>query len=96
MRGLSGWRLTTKADGRASVGVGYLLGNSVESGALISESLKKTVICQDLGDGSGDLIIDLPQDVIEDMKVAPGDLLSIELVDGMLLLSALRDADTKT
>ncbi|KZL42302.1 AbrB family transcriptional regulator [Pseudomonas syringae pv. syringae] len=62
----------------------------------MSESLKKTVICQDPVDGSGDLIIDLPQDVIEDMKVAPGDLLSIELVDGMLLLSALRDADTKT
>lgn len=62
----------------------------------MSEPLKRTVICQDPGDGSGDLIIDLPQDVIEYMKVVSGDLLSIELVAGMLVLSALRDADTKT
>lgn len=59
-------------------------------------SLRKTVICQDPSDGSGDLIIDLPQDVMERMKVAPGDLLSIELVDGIWVLSALLDADAKT
>lgn len=62
----------------------------------MSESLRKTVICQDPGDGSGDLIIELPQYVIERMQVAPGDLLNIELVDDIWMLSAVRDTSSKT
>lgn len=60
----------------------------------MSESLRTTVTCQDPGDGSGDVIIDLPPDVLKAMNVGLGDLLSIELVEGAIVLKPVRDADS--
>lgn len=64
--------------------------------ASMSELLQKTVICQDSGDGSGDLVIEIPQHVLESMKVAPGDSLHMDIVDSVLMLSAIHGLDTKT
>lgn len=62
----------------------------------MSELVQRTVICQDPGDGSGDLVIEIPQHVLESMKVVPGDSLNMEIVDGVLVLSAIHDLETKT
>lgn len=45
----------------------------------MSDSVRTTVKCQDPGDGSGDVIFDLPQNVLAAMNVGLGDLLTIEL-----------------
>lgn len=47
--------------------------------------------CQDPGDGSGDVIIDLPPEMLAAMGVGIGDLLSVELVDGLIVLKKVRD-----
>ena len=62
----------------------------------MTESVRTTVTCQDPGDGSGDVIIDLPPDVLAAMNVGFGDLLSIELVNGAIVLKPIRDTDTKS
>lgn len=61
----------------------------------MSDSVRRTVICQDPGDGSGDVIIDLPADVLAEMNLGLGDLLTIERVDGSIVLKPIRDADMK-
>ncbi|WP_445180348.1 AbrB/MazE/SpoVT family DNA-binding domain-containing protein [Pseudomonas sp. McL0111] len=60
----------------------------------MTESVRTTVKCQDPGDGSGDVIIDLPPEVLAAMNVGPGDLLSIELANGAIVLKSIRDANT--
>ena len=60
------------------------------------DSVRTTVKCQDPGDGSGDVIIDLPPDVLAAMSVGLGDLLTIELVEESIVLKPVRDADTKS
>lgn len=62
----------------------------------MSDSVRTTVKCQDPGDGSGDGIIDLPPDVLTAMNVGLGDLLTIELVEGSIVLKPIRHADTKS
>lgn len=52
----------------------------------------RTVKCQDPGDGSGDVIIDLPQDVLKALNVGLGDLLSVDLVHGTIELRPIRVA----
>ena len=61
----------------------------------MSEFSRPSVICQDPGDGSGIVIIDLPSDLLESMNLDLGDSLSIELVNGTILLRPIRDVDTK-
>lgn len=58
----------------------------------MSKPVRMTVKCQDPGDGSGDLIIDLPQDVLIALNVGLGDLLSVELVNGAIELRPIRAA----
>ncbi|OYT81774.1 MAG: AbrB family transcriptional regulator [Pseudomonas sp. PGPPP2] len=60
----------------------------------MTESLRTTVKCQDPGDGSGDVIIDLPPEVLSAMNVGPGDLLSIELANAAIVLKCIGDANT--
>ncbi|MEB0042976.1 AbrB/MazE/SpoVT family DNA-binding domain-containing protein [Pseudomonas sp. MH10] len=62
----------------------------------MSESLRTIVKCQDPGDGSGDVIIDLPQDLLAEMNVGLGDSLSIELIGGSIVLKPVRDTDTQS
>lgn len=61
----------------------------------MSESVRTLVKCQDPGDGSGDVIIDLPPDVLVALNVGLGDLLSIELVEGSIVMKPIRNACTK-
>ncbi|QOD00828.1 AbrB/MazE/SpoVT family DNA-binding domain-containing protein [Pseudomonas putida] len=62
----------------------------------MSDSLQTTVICQDPGDGSGDIIIDLPPTILAAMDVGLGDSLSIELVDGSIVLKPIRGTDSES
>lgn len=59
----------------------------------MSESVRAVVKCQDPGDGSGDVIIDLPPDILAAMNVGLGDSLSIELINGVVVLRPICDAD---
>jgi antitoxin ChpS len=61
----------------------------------MSESLQTIVKCQDPSDGSGDVIIDLPPDVLAAMNIGLGDSLSIELINEVIVLRPIRDADTQ-
>lgn len=62
----------------------------------MSDSLQTTVIYEDPGDGSGDVIIDLPPDILAAMDVGLGNSLSIELVDGSIVLKPIRGTDLKS
>jgi len=55
-----------------------------------------TVKCQDPGDNSGDVIVDLPVEVLTVMGLGIGDQLSVELVDGVIVLKPIRDANPKS
>ena len=51
----------------------------------MSEIKRWTSICQDPEDGSGDLIVDLPSELLEEMGLVTGDELDIEVADGMII-----------
>lgn len=59
---------------------------SVQTFSLMTQSVRTIAKCQDPGDGSGDVIIDLPPDVLAAINVGLGDSLSIELVNGAIVL----------
>jgi len=61
----------------------------------MSESVGTIVECQDPGDSSGDVIIDLPSEILTEMNLGLGDSLSIELVNGVIVLRPIRNADTR-
>lgn len=58
----------------------------------MSKPVRATVKCQDSGDGSGDVIIDLPQEVLIALNVGLGDLLSVELINSTIELRPIRVA----
>lgn len=60
----------------------------------MSESIRAIVKCQDPGDDTGDVIVELPSDVLAGMDVGLGDSLSIELMDGAIVLRPIRHAET--
>ncbi|PCD01105.1 AbrB/MazE/SpoVT family DNA-binding domain-containing protein [Halopseudomonas pelagia] len=62
----------------------------------MSESVRTIVKCQDPGDDTGDVIVELPPDVLAGMDVCLGDSLNIELIDGAIVLRPLRHAETKS
>lgn len=61
----------------------------------MSDSVRTIVKCQDPGDGSGDVIIDLPPDILAEMNVDLGDLLTIEWVGASIMLKPIRGTYTK-
>ena len=61
----------------------------------MNDSLATIVICQDPDDSSGDIIIDLPPDVLAAMDVGLGDSLSIELIDLSIVLKPIREIYTQ-
>lgn len=67
----------------------------LKSRPIMNESVRTTVKCQDPGDGTGDVIIDLPDDILERIGLNVGDSLSIELIDGSIVLKPIRDADAQ-
>lgn len=52
----------------------------------------RTAICRDADDGSGDLIVDIPTELIEAMGLEPGDKLELELVGKALVLTPHRNS----
>lgn len=58
--------------------------------------MQTTVVCQEPGDDSGDVIIDLHSDVLKAMNVGLGDSLSIELADGSMVLKPIREVTAKS
>lgn len=62
----------------------------------MNDSFATPVICQDPDDSSRDIIIDLPPDVLAAMDVGLGDILSIELVDGSIVLKPIREINTRS
>nr|WP_324727022.1 AbrB/MazE/SpoVT family DNA-binding domain-containing protein [Pseudomonas chlororaphis] len=61
----------------------------------MSASVRTTVICQDPGDGSGEVIIELSPAILAGLKIGLGDSLSMELVDGLIVLKPTPDAEEK-
>lgn len=51
-----------------------------------------TAVCHDAGDGSGDLLIEIPPSIIQAMGLRIGDSVELEIVDGLLVLTPFRDA----
>nr|WP_097303502.1 AbrB/MazE/SpoVT family DNA-binding domain-containing protein [Pseudomonas chlororaphis] len=45
-----------------------------------------TVKCQDTADGSGDVIVDLPSELLASLGLGLGDELTIEVIDGAIVL----------
>ncbi|WP_318183287.1 AbrB/MazE/SpoVT family DNA-binding domain-containing protein [Pseudomonas fluorescens] len=58
-----------------------------ERPTMMIESKRWTSLCQDPEDGSGDLIVDLPPELLEEMGLAAGDELDIAVADGLIILS---------
>jgi antitoxin component of MazEF toxin-antitoxin module len=48
------------------------------------------VVCQDAGDGSGDLIVELPPELLEMIELDIGDELSLEELEGTIVMKPLR------
>lgn len=51
--------------------------------------------CQDPKDDSGDVIIDLPDNILHGMGLKIGDSLTMELLDGSIVLKSIRDEDAQ-
>ncbi|WP_325949606.1 AbrB/MazE/SpoVT family DNA-binding domain-containing protein [Pseudomonas putida] len=56
------------------------------------QPLRMTVKCQDPEDGSKDVIIDLPPEILKALGVTVGDQLSIEIIEGVIVLKPVREA----
>ncbi|MCP8632931.1 AbrB/MazE/SpoVT family DNA-binding domain-containing protein [Pseudomonas mosselii] len=57
----------------------------------MTQSARTTVKCQDPGDGSGDVIVELPPDILKELRLAVGDKLSIEIFESVIVLRPIRD-----
>ncbi|MGE8097847.1 AbrB/MazE/SpoVT family DNA-binding domain-containing protein [Pseudomonas fluorescens] len=52
----------------------------------MSETQSWTVTYQDTADGSGDVIVDLPPELLASLGLGLGDELTIEVIDGAIVL----------
>lgn len=52
----------------------------------MSERERWTVKCQDTADGSGDVMVDLPPELLATLGLSIGDELTIEVLNGALVL----------
>jgi hypothetical protein len=50
-----------------------------------------TVKCQDTADGTGDVIVDLPRELLATLGLSLGDELTIEVLDGAIVLKPKRN-----
>ena len=55
----------------------------------MTESEAWTVRCQDTADGSGDFIVDLPPELLAEMGWDLGDILTVEVIDGAIVLKPI-------
>ena len=58
----------------------------------MNQPLSMTVKCQDPRDGSGGFIVNLPPEVLNELGVTVSNQLSIELIDGVIVLKPVREA----
>ncbi|WP_395599809.1 AbrB/MazE/SpoVT family DNA-binding domain-containing protein [Pseudomonas sp. B19125] len=56
----------------------------------MNETERWTVKCQDPVDGSGDVIVDLPPELLARFSLSIGDELTIEVIDGVIVLRPTR------
>jgi len=56
----------------------------------MNEPDRWTVKCQDAADGSGDVIVDLPPELLARFSLSIGDELTIEVIDGVIVLKPIR------
>ncbi|MBJ2287707.1 AbrB/MazE/SpoVT family DNA-binding domain-containing protein [Pseudomonas sp. MF6755] len=61
----------------------------------MTEAQSWTVKCQDPADGSGDVIIDMPPDLLATLGLSIGDVLTIEVIGGTIVLTP-RPSDSAT
>ena len=61
----------------------------------MTEAQSWTVKCQDPADGSGDVIIDMPLDLLATLGLSIGDVLTIEVIGGAIVLTS-RPSDSAT
>jgi antitoxin ChpS len=54
---------------------------------IMTEAQRWTVKCQDPADGSGDVIVDLPPELLASLGLSVGDVLTIEVIDGAIVLT---------
>lgn len=52
-----------------------------------NDAKRWTAICQDPGDGSGDLIVDIPPDLIASLGLSVGDVFTMEVIHGAIVLT---------
>lgn len=52
----------------------------------MTEDQRWIVKCQDPGDGSGDVIVDLPPDLLNELGLSEGDVLAIEKIGDSIIL----------
>jgi antitoxin ChpS len=57
----------------------------------MSEPKRWTVKCQETADGTGDVIVDLPQELLATLGLSLGDELTIEVLDGTIVLKPKRN-----
>jgi antitoxin ChpS len=56
----------------------------------MSDSQNWTVECYDPADGSGDMIVDLPPELLTSLGLVLNDELTIEIIDGGIVLRPVR------
>lgn len=57
----------------------------------MSEPKRWTVKCQDTADGTGDVIVDLPPELLATLGLSLGDELTIEVLEGAIVLKPERN-----
>lgn len=53
----------------------------------MTEAQRWTVKCQDPADGSGDIIVDLPPELLASLGLSVGDVLTLEVINGAIVLT---------
>ncbi|NWL23830.1 AbrB/MazE/SpoVT family DNA-binding domain-containing protein [Pseudomonas umsongensis] len=61
----------------------------------MTEAQRWTVKCQDPLDGSGDVIIDLPTELVASVVLSIGDVLTLEVIDDAIVLTP-KSSDSAT
>ncbi|WP_339475603.1 AbrB/MazE/SpoVT family DNA-binding domain-containing protein [Pseudomonas sp. RL_5y_Pfl2_69] len=62
---------------------------------IMTEAQHWTVKCQDPADGGGDVVIDLPPELLVSLGLSIGDVLTIEVIDGAIVLTP-KSSDSAT
>ncbi|SDI12261.1 putative toxin-antitoxin system antitoxin component, TIGR02293 family [Pseudomonas abietaniphila] len=70
----------------------YVILMADEGRTIMSENERWIVKCQKTEDGTGDIIIDLPQELLDQMRLGVGDDLELTVANGTLVLTPVHNA----